>query len=573
MTLISSDSIAGAPLLKGAEIAIRTLEQLGVAVCFAYPGGSAVEFHQALADSLIRVILPRHEQGGAFAADGYARATGEVGVCMATSGPGATNLLTGIADAYMDSIPVVIITGQVESWNIGKNAFQEIDIIGMTRPIVKHSYLVLEAAAIAPTIREAFALAKAGRPGPVWIDITKDAQKQRIPWTPATPVPPAAPAKSPSAATPEAIEAIRTLLARASRPCIYAGGGIITGDATAELRQFAESYHIPVATSLMGIGAFPENHPLALKFFGMHGNYYANCAVNECDLLLVLGARFSDRSTGDPARFADGSRIVHIDIDASEINKNVRADLGIHADVKQTLAALNANPHYMERAAWFQTIAGWRELHPLAYEPAPEALKPQQVVEMLETLTGGEAIIVPGVGQHQMWAAQFFRYTRPRQLLTSGGLGTMGFGLPAAMGAKLACPDACVINIDGDGSFQMNIQELGTLAAEEIAVKMVILNNQHLGMVAQIEDLFYRGKRGNTDLRMKNARPFPSFTGIARAYDIPARDVFHPAELEEAIREMLTTPGPFLLDCHTLYLDHVLPMIPGGQSYREMIVE
>lgn len=560
-------------MLKGAEIAIRTLEQLGVSVCFAYPGGSAVEFHQALADSAIRVVLPRHEQGGAFAACGYARASGKVGVCMATSGPGATNLLTGVADAYMDSIPVVIITGQVESRNIGKNAFQEIDIIGMTRPIVKHSYLVLNASDIASTIREAFALAAGGRPGPVWVDIAKDAQKQRTAWEPESfPAVPSAQKSIPEIAA-EDLETVRSMIANSSRPCIYAGGGIIAAGAANELRKFAESYHIPVATSLMGIGAFPETHPLSLKFFGMHGSYYANYAVNECDLLLALGARFADRSTGDPERFASGSRIVHIDVDDSEINKNVRANLGIQADVKQFLAALNQVPCYRKRPEWFRTVERWRSGHPLAYDASEGELKPQQVVEMLDKLTGGDAIIVPGVGQHQMWSAQFFRYTRPRQLLTSGGLGSMGFGLPAAIGAKLAFPDACVINIDGDGSFQMNIQELGTLAAEEIAVKMVILNNQHLGMVAQIEDMFYRGKRGNTDLRAKGSRPFPSFAGVARSYDIPARDVFHPSELAAAIREMLEAPGPFLLDCHTLYQDHVLPMIPGGQSYREMIVD
>ena len=303
----------------------------------------------------------------------------------------------------------------------------------------------------------------------------------------------------------------------------------------------------------------------------MHGSYCANYAVNECDLLLVFGARFADRSTGDAKTFAAGARIVHIDVDASEINKNVPVDLGIVADLKAVLTALNRTPEPVPHPEWLEMIWRWKKMHPFAYRPEPGRLKAQQVIDALYRRTGGRAIIVPGVGQHQMWAAQYFQYTRPRQLLTSGGLGSMGFGLPAAVGAKLALPEELVINIDGDGSFQMNIQELGTIAAEEIGVKMIILNNRHLGMVAQIEDLFYQGKRGNTDLRTKAEASFPKFAGIANAYGIPARDVYHPAELEAALDEMLASPGPFLLDCHTVYQDHVLPMIPGGKSYREMI--
>ena len=560
------------PLLNGAQIAIRTLERLGVKTCFAYPGGSAVDFHQALADSGIQVVLPRHEQGGAFAANGYARATGQVGVCMATSGPGATNLLTGIADAYMDSIPVVVITGQVETWYIGKNAFQETDIIGMTRPIVKHSYLVLDPAEISSTIVNAFELARSGRPGPVWIDIPKNIQKMTLEFQ-FEPAP--ALHKKPlhrHAASAE-LEQIRHAIAKSQRPCIYAGGGIISGGASEELTRFAETYNIPVATSLMGIGAFPETHPLSLKYLGMHGTYYANYAADQCDLLLAFGARFADRSTGNAKEFARDAFIIHIDIDESEINKNVHADIGIAADIREVLHELNKEPVFLPRQEWMEMIRRWKTDHPLAYHPVPDKLKPQQVIETLYRLTDGKAVIVPGVGQHQMWAAQFYQYTRPRQLLTSGGLGTMGFGLPAAMGAKLALPEELIINIDGDGSFQMNIQELGTIAVEEIAVKMIILNNQHLGMVAQIEDLFYRGKRGNTDLRTKENKPFPHFVGIANSYDIPARDVFSADELEDAIREMLETPGPFLLDCHTVYQDHVLPMIPGGKSCKDMITE
>lgn len=560
--------------IKGAEIVIKTLEKLGVETIFAYPGGQSIELHQALGKSSLRVILPRHEQGGAFAADGFARVSGRTGVCMATSGPGATNLITGIADAYMDSIPVVFITGQVGAQFIGKNAFQETDIIGVTRPVVKHSYLVLNVDDIPRIICEAFKLASEGRPGPVVVDIPKNVQQAM-----AVPVfPEEVKVKSLSAGlhvNQSDIEAIRKAIKKAQRPCIYAGGGIISSGASEELREFAHSYNIPVTTTLMGLGSFPEEDPLSLRWLGMHGTYYANYAANECDLLIALGARFDDRVTGPVATFAQDAYIIHVDIDVSEINKNKRADLGVIADVKEVLAELNKKPLRKDYTEWLNQIAQWKQEHPFSYIKSKPHTPPQPqfVIEKLYELTHGDAIIVPGVGQHQMWAAQFYQYTRPRQLLTSGGLGTMGFGLPAAMGAKLALPEELIINIDGDGSFQMNIQELGTIAVEEIAVKMIILNNQHLGMVAQIEDLFYRGKRGNTDLRTKENKPFPHFVGIANSYDIPARDVFSADELEDAIREMLETPGPFLLDCHTVYQDHVLPMIPGGKSCKDMITE
>lgn len=560
------------PLLNGAQIAIRTLERLGVKTCFAYPGGSAVDFHQALADSGIQVVLPRHEQGGAFAANGYARATGQVGVCMATSGPGATNLLTGIADAYMDSIPVVVITGQVETWYIGKNAFQETDIIGMTRPIVKHSYLVLDPAEISSTIVNAFELARSGRPGPVWIDIPKNIQKMTLEFQ-FEPAP--ALHKKPlhrHAASAE-LEQIRHAIAKSQRPCIYAGGGIISGGASEELTRFAETYNIPVATSLMGIGAFPETHPLSLKYLGMHGTYYANYAADQCDLLLAFGARFADRSTGNAKEFARDAFIIHIDIDESEINKNVHADIGIAADIREVLHELNKEPVFLPRQEWMEMIRRWKTEHPLAYHPVPDKLKPQQVIETLYRLTDGKAVIVPGVGQHQMWSAQFYKYKNPRQFLTSGGLGSMGFGLPAAMGAKVACPEKTVINIDGDGSFQMNIQELGTLYAEGIDVKMIILNNQHLGMVAQWEDRFYGSRHCNTILEDKDKQYYPDFVTIAGGYKIPGRVICEREEVEDAIREMLAAKGPFLIDCHTGYQEHVLPMIAPGKCYKDIILK
>ena len=558
--------------IKGAEITIKTLEKLGVDTVFAYPGGAAIEFHQALKDSPIRVILPRNEQGGAFAADGYARVTGKTGVCMATSGPGATNLLTGIADAYMDSIPMVIITGQVATSFIGKNAFQETDIIGMTRPIVKHSYLVLTPEDIVPTIVNAFYLANSGRPGPVLIDIPKNIQQAKLPFV-FDPEPTVQAYSIPGAPAKEQIDAIRDAIAKSERPCLYAGGGIIAAEAAKELTEFAEKYDIPVVTTLMGVGSIPEDHPLSLKWLGMHGTYYANYAANECDLLLAFGARFDDRVTGSVEYFAQNAKIVHVDIDQSEINKNVRADVGIVANIRDVLIELNKDPIKKDRPVWKTAIRMWKNQHPLSYRKEPGVLKPQSVIETICRLTDGEAVIVPGVGQHQMWAAQFYTFKYPRQLLTSGGLGSMGFGLPAAMGAKLAVPEKTVINIDGDGSFQMNIQELGTVFAEDIPVKMVILNNQHLGMVAQWEDRFYGSRRGNTDLTMKGQRPYPDFVTIAKGYEIPGREVWSEEELEDAVREMLAAKGPFLLDCHTFYHDHVLPMIPPGKTYKDILTE
>jgi acetolactate synthase-1/2/3 large subunit len=560
-------------MLKGNQITIKCLEKEGVDVIFAYPGGFSMELHQALQDSTIRTILPRHEQGGAFAAGGYARATGEVGVCMATSGPGATNLLTGIADAYMDSIPMVCITGQVPTNMIGKNVFQETDIIGMTRPVIKHSYLVLDASELPKVIKEAFFLAKSGRPGPVIVDIPKNVQQQFC--EPDFDVSIDIRSYKPHVKIKaDDIQKIKDMIRASSRPCIYAGGGIISSDSSEELRKFAEAYNIPVTTTLMGVGGFPETHPLSLKWLGMHGTVYANYAANESDLLLAFGARFDDRVTGDPSKFAVGSKIVHVDIDESEINKNKPADLGIVADIKDMLIELNKEPVHQEYAEWHARIKEWKEKFPLTYKHKPNRVQPQYVLEKLCEMTNGEAVIVPGVGQHQMWSAQFYKYTYPRQLLTSGGLGAMGFGLPAAMGAKVACPEKLVINIDGDGSFQMNIQEMGTLHIEEIGVKMIILNNQHLGMVAQWEDRFYGSRRGNTVMKSEHIeRPYPDFVTIAKGYEIPGREVYSPEELEPALKEMLETDGPFILDIHTGYEEHVLPMIPPGKDYRSIITE
>ena len=575
--------------LKGSDIAIRCLEQLGVDTVFAYPGGQAIELHQALSRSKkIRVILPRHEQGGAFAAVGYARASGKVGVAMATSGPGATNLVSGIADAYMDSVPTVFITGQVSTRFIGKNVFQETDIIGVTRPIVKHSFLVLDISELADIMSRAFEIAASGRPGPVVVDIPKNIQQSCCDFDPDSvsfkitpPLPP----------EEKDIAAFRKMLAQSQRPCLCLGGGVISSGAAAEAVKFAENFNIPVVTTLMGIGAIPDDHPLSLQWLGMHGTVGANYAANESDLFISLGARFDDRVTGNADKFARNSKIIHVDIDDSEINKNKVADLGILADVKEVLKVMNSAPERQERKEWFEKINAWKKNYPFSFKELPNRLHAQYVIRTLSKMTNGEAVIVPGVGQHQMWSAQFYDFQYPRQLLTSGGLGAMGFGLPAAMGAKAALPEKLVINIDGDGSFQMNIQELGTLVVEELDVKMVVINNMHLGMVAQWEDLFYNHRRGNTVLgRAKGGCPqkqqqcgscdgtncscaYPDFVTIASGYGIPGRHVWKKEELEEAISEMLNTPGPYILDVHTPYECKVLPIIPPGGDYTQIITE
>ncbi|MGL4854030.1 MAG: biosynthetic-type acetolactate synthase large subunit [Lentisphaeria bacterium] len=559
---------------KGAEITIQCLINEGVDHIFAYPGGASLELHQALSKQKdIRVILPRHEQGGGFAAAGYARATGKPGVCMATSGPGATNLLTAIADAHLDSIPLIAITGQVPRSLIGKSAFQETDIIGMTLPIVKHSYLVLDIQDIPRIMNEAFKIATTGRPGVVHIDIPKNIQQEMAEVNYCVPEFSIPGYKHNHLASDDQISSILNAIKHCERPCAYVGGGIISSGAADELLKFAETFNIPVVTTLMGIGAFPETHHLSLKWLGMHGSYYGNYAANECDLLICLGARFDDRVTGNVDTFAPKSKIIHVDIDPSELNKNKKADIGIISDVKYVLQKLNENPIYQNYSQWHERITGWKINFPLKFRQS-EKLLPQYVVQRICELTNGEAVIVPGVGQHQMWSALFYTYSKPRQLLTSAGLGTMGFGLPTAMGAKLACPDKTVINIDGDGSFQMNIQELGCVFSENINIKMVILNNQHLGMVAQWEDRFYDSNRGNTVLELPHInRPYPDFVTIAKGYLINGRDVYTKAELDDAILEMLNFDGPFLLDVHTEYEEHVLPMIPAGGSYKDIITE
>ena len=577
--------------MKGADCVVECLIREGVDVVFAYPGGASQELHQALARTdKIRTILPRHEQGGAFAAGGFARATGKVGVCMATSGPGATNLISGIADAFMDSIPLVAITGQVYSKYIGKMAFQETDFYGMTLPVVKHSYLVMNAQDLPRIFKEAFQIARSGRPGPVVIDIPKDVQQAKI-----TPVfPGAVEFRNPYIgavhhADDAQLKQIISLIAEAKKPVLYVGGGIISAGAHAELKTFAEKTNIPVASTLMGVGAFPETHPLSMQWFGMHGAAYGNWAVDQCDLLLCFGARFDDRITGDVGKFAAGAKIVHIDVDTSEHNKNKRVQYPISSDIKFALGRLNELIAVLkfsppDTAAWHAQIAQWKKETPFdssaGFGKTPHIL-PQEAVAALYELTKGNAIITTGVGQHQMWAAQFYRFNEPRRYISSLGLGAMGFGYPAALGAKTACPDRQVIDIDGDGSFIMNVQELATAHIEKIAAKAMILNNQHLGMVVQWEDRFYGSVRGNTILGDEDnvgspdnpSALYPDFVKIAEGFKVKGRRVIKRSELREAIQEMLDHDGPYVLDVIVPYTEHVLPMIPAGKTVKDMLLK
>ena len=575
------------PEIKGADAVVECLVREGVEVIFAYPGGSSLELHQSLAHTdKIRVILPRHEQGGAFAAGGYARATGRVGVCMATSGPGATNLVTGLADAYMDSIPLVAITGQVYSKYIGKMAFQETDIYGMTLPVVKHSYLVMNIHELPRVFKEAFQLAKSGRPGPVLIDIPKDVQQARFtPVYPSTVEFRSTYATATAHADDEQLKQIIQLIGEAKRPMLYVGGGIISAGAQKELLAFAERTNMHVATTLMGVGAFPETHRLSMKWFGMHGSAYGNWAVDQSDLLLVFGARFDDRITGDVHKFAAHAKIVHVDIDASEHNKNKRVNHTVCSDIKYAIGRMNelmAAQKFTapDTQAWHEQIGAWKREFPFRYEASPH-IQPQEAVRTLFELTKGDAIITTGVGQHQMWAAQHYDFARPRRFISSLGLGAMGFGYPAAIGAKVACPDRQVIYIDGDGSFLMNVQELATAKIEKIAAKAMILNNQHLGMVVQWEDRFYDSVRGNTILGDENnigspdnpAALYPDFVQIAAGFGVKGRRVLKKNELRAAIQEMLDHDGPYVLDVVVPYTEHVLPMIPGGRTVKEMILK
>ena len=572
-------------VMNGAEILVECLEREGVDVIFAYPGGCSMPIHQALTKTKkIRTILPRHEQGGIFAAEGYARVTGRVGVCMATSGPGATNLVTGIADAFMDSIPLVAITGQVPQEMIGRGAFQETDVFGMTLPMVKHSYLVWDINELPRIVKEAFYIAGSGRPGPVLIDIPKNIQNQTT-----QPIFPKTinlrGYKPERKADDVALNEMIGMINQAKAPMIYCGGGVISGEASAELLEFAERTQIPVATTLMGIGCFPESHALSLKWLGMHGTVYANNAVNEADLLLAIGVRFDDRVTGKVEKFCEHGTIVHIDIDNSEINKNKTVRLPILSDLKYALTRLNklldqagykrTTKNFNRLPAWYKQINEWKAKHPLSFKDTEDVIQPQHVIRLLWEMTKGDAIITTGVGQHQMWAGQFYNFDKPRTFITSAGLGSMGFGYPAAMGAKVGAPHKQVVDIDGDGSFLMNVQELATAHIEGIAAKAIILNNQHLGMVVQWEDRFHGGNRGHTFLGDPKDldRVYPNYVDIAKGFGVPCERVLHKKDLPAAMKRMLDSKEAYLLDVMVPFTEHVLPMIPSGKTYKDIITE
>ena len=566
-----SQKTRGHPL-KGRDILVKALENEGVTVIFGYPGGASMEIHQGLTLSKkIRMVLPRHEQGGAFAAGGYARATGDVGVCLATSGPGATNLITGIIDAKMDSIPLVAITGQVPTTVLGSDAFQETDIMGSTFPLVKHSYMVQNISDIPRVINEAFHIARTGRPGPVLVDIPKNIQQQEsvVDFNVKFDCPSYKPNLSPSVLQcKKAANAIQA----SKRPIIYAGGGIISSRASKELITFVKKTGIPVATTVMGLGAYPSKDPLSLRMLGMHGAVYANIAINHADLVIAMGVRFDDRVTGKLSEFCKNAKFIHIDIDPTEINKNIVVDVPIQGDVKQTLKVLDK---YVEPKKdikpWIKQINAWKKEFPLSFESIKGQIVPQCVVHHINNLSDKDAIFSVGVGQHQMWAAQFLDFEKPNNWLSSSGLGAMGFGLPAAMGAQVACPKRQVINIEGDGSFLMNIQELQTLKIEKIPVKNIVLNNAHLGMVAQWEDRFYKSLRGHTFIGDAN------FAEVAHAFGIKSESISDPEEVVPALKRMLKHNGPYVLDVKYPYNDqshgHVMPMIPANHTYLDTCLD
>ena len=600
----------------GRDIFVEALEREEVEVIFAYPGGASMEIHQSLTHSKIRTILPRHEQGGSFAAEGYARVTGKAGVCMGTSGPGATNLVTAIADAFMDSTPLIAITGQVAQAMIGRGAFQETDMIGVTLPIMKHSYLITDINDIPRIVKEAFYIAQSGRPGPVVIDFPKNIQQQKAQpvWPTLEEVKKGLPGyNQPDLRADDlSLNEIIGLIEKSERPVLYVGGGIISSGAAAELKKFAEATNIPVTTTLMGIGGFPETHPLSLRWLGMHGSASANWAVNGeyelrkdynapmvklndgADLLLAFGVRFDDRVTGKFEEFCKTGTIVHIDIDASELNKNRKAHLPIVGDIKDALTRLNKlvakRPMQKKHTEWLAQIAEWQKKAPFAYRITPEiansdhmidhmggkeseVILQQMVIETLYEMTAGEAYISTGVGQHQMWAAQWYKYKYPRQFTTSGGLGSMGYGYPAALGIKVALPDKQVIDIDGDGSFLMNIQELATAHVEKIAAKAIILNNQHLGMVVQWEDNFFEGNRGHTYLGdpTERAAIYPDYVRVCNSFGVKCERVMFKKDLRAALQRMLDADEPYVLDVVVPYSTHVIPFIPAGKTVADMI--
>ena len=562
--------------MKGAQAIVKCLQEEGVDLIFGYPGGAVIDLYDELCRSSIRHILVRHEQGAVHAADGFARATGKVGVALLTSGPGATNGVTAIATAYCDSIPLVVLTGQVPRALIGNDAFQEVDIVGITRPCTKHNYLVYDPEELVPTLREAFHLAASGRPGPVLVDLPKDIINSLIAYPPKKPIKMQTyqPHVDPH---PNQVEKACRACLKAKRPVLYVGGGVILSGANEELTHLARRLNIPVTMTLMGLGGFPGTDPLSLGMLGMHGSYAANMSVAKSDLLIAVGARFDDRVTGRLDAFAPSAKIIHIDIDPSSISKNVGVDIPIVADCKLALRAMNAwldkagEAEAVEmaehRGSWLTQVKEWDGKHPLSYVENGDIIKPQYVIETLHRLTGGDCIITTEVGQNQMWAAQFYKFNLPRRLLTSGGLGTMGYGLPAAIGAQLAFPEATVIDVAGDGSIQMNIQELATARQCGANVKIAILNNNYLGMVRQWQELFYNRHYASTTMEVT-----PDFVALAHAYGAVGLRAKTKAEVEPVIREALAVKNLVIMDFAIAREEGVFPMVPAGKPTTEMLL-
>ena len=553
--------------LKGANILVESLKKEGVEVLFGYPGGVVLPIFDVLYEASVKFILTRHEQAAAHAADGYARATGKVGVCLATSGPGATNLVTGIATAYMDSIPMVAITGQVKSNLIGSDAFQEADVTGITRPITKHNYLVKDVKDLTRTIKEAFHVARSGRPGPVVIDLPVDVTLAECDFDYPKDINMRS-YKPNFNGHPGQIKKAAQAIKKAKKPIIYAGGGIIISAAEKELLELAEKAKIPVTTTLLGLGSFPETHPLSLMMLGMHGTAYANHAIMDSDLIIAVGARFDDRVTGKLDEFAPYAKIIHIDIDPSSVSKNVHVDIPIVGDAKNILSELNKQLEAPDTSKWLAQIDEWKKKGPLKYTDTDDFIKPQFVVEKIYEATKGDAIIATEVGQNQMWAAQFYKYTKPRTFISSGGLGTMGYGFPAAIGAQMAYPDKCVFDIAGDGSIQMNIQELATAVINKLPINIAILNNRCLGMVRQWQELFYDKRYSHTCLDHPGC---PDFVKVAEAYGALGIRVTKKSEVLPAIKEAINSKNTVVLDFVVENEENVFPMVPAGEAINRMI--
>ncbi len=563
-------------LMSGAQILLECLVRENVDCIFGYPGGVTLPLYDAFYDHPIRHVLVRHEQNAAFAAEGYARSTGKVGVCCATSGPGATNLVTGLVDSLMDSIPVVAITGQVSTKLIGSDAFQEADTFGITRSCTKHNFLVKNIADLPQVMHEAFYLASTGRPGPVLVDVTKDVLQAQAHYTPVSSIHLPGYKVFTEGHTGQ-IRRAAQMIWEAKRPFVYAGGGIIAADASEELREFVELVDAPAVTTLMGLGALPAAHPNYISMPGMHGSYAANMGMSGADLLIALGVRFDDRVTGRLAAFAPHAKVIHVDIDPAEIGKNRAADLPIVGDVKRVLEKLNKvvqelAPQSRElnagaRADWWRQIRDWKSEHPLTPEVSTTEIKPQHVMREIDRLSGGRAIVTSDVGQHLMWAAQFIRFDSPRLWLNSGGLGSMGFGLPAAIGAQFARPDKLVFSIVGDGGFQMSIPELATIANHGLPIKIIVVNNGYLGMVRQWQELFYNNRLSQVEIV-----GFPDAEKLAGAYGFKGRTIEDVHQLASALKEAVDEPGPYLLNIRVSPAENVYPMVPAGGAINEMVL-